>query len=130
MTLDRRRFLQITAIGVVGSLTTSAFSGDADIDASALDRPELLLTMLGSERVRELGARYRAATPGENTASSLRAAISNAGPRSLGVPWTARGPIENQIRDDFASGRIVLVNGWVLSATEARQCALFSLASA
>jgi hypothetical protein len=34
------------------------------------------------------------------------------------------------VRDDFASGRTVVVDGWVLSAIEARQCALFSLASA
>jgi hypothetical protein len=28
---------------------------------------------------------------------------------------------------DFADGHTVLVDGWVLSVTEARQCALFSL---
>jgi len=31
------------------------------------------------------------------------------------------------VRRDFETGRTVLVNGWVLAATEARQCALFSL---
>ena len=36
----------------------------------------------------------------------------------------------DQVRDDFANGRTVLVNGWVLAVTEARQCALFSLAPA
>jgi hypothetical protein len=129
MTLDRRRFLQITAAGVVASLTTSACAGDADVDASALEKPQLL-TMLGPERVREIGTRYRAVTPNENTASSLRTAISKTGPRTLRLPWNPRGSIESQIQDDFAAGRTVLVNGWVLSATEARQCALFSLASA
>jgi hypothetical protein len=33
------------------------------------------------------------------------------------------------IRDDFAAGRTVLVDGWVLSVTEARQAALYSLRS-
>ena len=42
MTLDRRRFLQITAAGVVASLTTSACASDAGVDATALERPELL----------------------------------------------------------------------------------------
>jgi hypothetical protein len=126
MSLDRRRFLQITAAGVVASLTTTALASDAAADVSALDRPELL-TMLGPERVRELGARYRAATPYENSVRSLRAAIPNTERRALLLRWTPRGSIENQIRDDFAAGRTVLVDGWVLSATEARQCALFSL---
>jgi hypothetical protein len=35
--------------------------------------------------------------------------------------------IAAMVRRDFDTGRTVLVNGWVLSATEARQCALFSL---
>ncbi len=129
MTLDRRRFLQITAAGVVASLTATAGASDAAEDVSALDRPELL-TMLGPERVRELGARYRAATPNEHTARSLRAAISETERRTLLLRWTPRGSIANQIQHDFAVGRTVLVDGWVLSATEARQCALFSIASA
>jgi hypothetical protein len=31
------------------------------------------------------------------------------------------------IQRDFAEGRTVLLDGWVLSVTEARQCALYSL---
>jgi hypothetical protein len=129
MTLDRRRFLQITAAGVVATLTTSALAGEVGFDASALERPELL-TMLGPERVRELGIRYRAAKPSERTASSLRAAISKGEPGTLGLRWSSRGSIEKKIQDDFAAGQTVLVDGWVLSVTEARQCALFSLATA
>jgi murein L,D-transpeptidase YcbB/YkuD len=37
------------------------------------------------------------------------------------------GSIRAQIRDDFAQGRIVDVEGWMLSATEARLCALAAL---
>ncbi len=129
MSLDRRQFLQITAVGIVVSLTGSACAVDGGVDASALERPELL-RMLGPERVRELGARYRAAKPNENSANALRAAISDTEPHGLRLPWIARRSIEHRVQDDFAAGRTVLVDGWVLSATEARQCALFSLASA
>jgi hypothetical protein len=34
------------------------------------------------------------------------------------------------VRGDFAHGRTVIVDGWILSVTEARQCALFSLLAA
>ena len=37
------------------------------------------------------------------------------------------GPISALVRRDFETGRTVLVNGWILSVNEARQCALFSL---
>ena len=128
MTLNRRRFLQLTATGMVVSVTSSACTGDAGEDVRALARPELL-SMLGTERVRELGLQYRAAVPKENTAAALRAAIADGGHRELRFPWTPRPSLEQQVRDDFAAGRTVLVKGWVLSATEARQCALFSFGS-
>ena len=69
--------------------------------------------MLGPDRVREIGTRYRAATPRENTADALRTALSNSS--------------REKIRDDFEAGRTIVVDGWVLSITEARQAALFSL---
>jgi hypothetical protein len=81
--------------------------------------------MLGSERVREIGTQYRAAMPNENTVATLRDAISDSQHQTFS--WSRAGSIEEQIRDDFAAGRTVVVSGWVLSVTEARQCALYSL---
>lgn len=124
MTLDRRRFLQLTAAGTVASLTNSACARDTGEDAPALAQPALV-EMLGAERAREIGTRYRASVPGENTAAALRAAISNSQHQTF--PLMGRRSIEEQIRDDFAAGRTVVVGGWVLSETEARQCALYSL---
>lgn len=84
--------------------------------------------MLGPERVRQLGVHYRASTPSENSAGALRAALSSGhGPR---IPFVKSGSFDDQIRDDFATGRTVVVDGWVLSLTEARQAALFSLTAA
>ncbi len=123
MTLDRRRFLQLSALGVVAAVADSACARSSDHADAALDRPQLL-AMLGPERVRQLGDHYRAATPRENSADALRAAISNGqGPR---IPLL-RKSIDDQVRDDFEAGRTVLVDGWMLSVTEARQAALFSL---
>lgn len=84
--------------------------------------------MLGSERVRDLGIHYRSTTPGENSASALRAKLSG-GRKGLRIPFIGHQSIDDQIRDDFARGQTVLVDGWVLSVTEARQAALFSMAT-
>ena len=129
MTPDRRRFLQLTAAGMVASLTSSACGHDAAEDARALARPELL-DMLGTARVREIGKLYRTNVPSENSAAALSAAISGTERQGIRLPWVGRAWIDDQVRDDFAEGRTVLVGGWVLSVTEARQCALFSLVSA
>lgn len=124
MTLDRRRFLKLTAAGIVVGAAGSACANDTD---RAVDRPQLL-DMLGEQKVRDLGARYRADVPSENSAAALRSAIAST-EQGFVLPLIGRS-IERQVRDDFAAGRTVLVDGWVLSVTEARQCALFSLASA
>jgi hypothetical protein len=117
MELDRRRFLQVGALGVAAALVQTC----REERDHALDQPSLITT-LGADRVRELGTHYRAQTPNENTAETLRAAINdNRGSRLL------RGSIDNAVHDDFVNGRTVLVDGWVLSITEARQAALFSL---
>lgn len=121
--LDRRRFLQLTAAGVVASLTDTACRGTGE-DAGTLTQPALI-EMLGPARVREIGTQYRAAFPKENTAAALRDAIASSQHPNFPLIW--RRSIEDQIGDDFAAGRTVLVSGWVLSETEARQCALYSL---
>ncbi len=117
MELNRRRFLQVGALGVAAAIVQTC----REKRDGPLDQPSLIAT-LGAERVRELGARYRAQTPNENNAETLRTAIdNNRGSRLL------RRSIDDAVHDDFANGRTVLVDGWVLSITEARQAALFSL---
>ena len=65
-------------------------------------------------------------------APALRAAILAAFPWAE-RSWPSRALLASRpqlaelVADDFARGPVVLVQGWVLSATEARQCALFSL---
>jgi hypothetical protein len=127
LTVNRRRFLQLSVFGVLASAGESACSPSTDRDTAAVDRPQLL-AMLGPDRVRQLGTHYRATTPTENSADALRAAIS-AG-EGIHLPFSGDRSLEHQVRDDFAQGRTVLVDGWVLSVTEARQAALFSLSPA
>jgi hypothetical protein len=119
--IDRRRFLALGAIMVVG-VAASACEGPGE--ARAFGQPDLL-TPLGPDVVRRLGQRYRQSVPSESDAPRLEAAIR------ASRPWTARigvrhPPIADQVRDDFDAGRTVVVDGWLLSVTEARQCALFS----
>ena len=126
MTLDRRRFLQLSALGIVATVADSACASSDRADTPP-DRPQLL-AMLGPERVRQLGAHYRASTPNENSTETLRAALSSG--HRLRIPFIKSASLDDRIRDDFAAGRTVVVDGWVLAVTEARQAALFSLTPA
>jgi hypothetical protein len=126
MTIDRRQFLQLTTAGVLAGVTASACMSDEAVEEREVAQPALL-GMLGAVGVRQLGVRYREMVPKENDEAALRAAISDGGRRGLRFPWTARPSVAQQVQRDFAEGRTIIVNGWVLSTTEVRQCALFSL---
>lgn len=119
--IDRRRFL---ALGAIAISVAAASACEGSGEAGAFGQPDLLAP-LGPDVVRRLGQRYRQSVPSESDAPRLEAAIR------ASRPWTARigvrhPPIADQVRDDFDAGRTVVVDGWLLSVTEARQCALYS----
>jgi hypothetical protein len=119
--LERRRFLQLATLGVVAAIASPIYRRLNRYDGP-VDHPQLI-DVLGPARVQELGAHYRSATPSESTGDALRQALANSRSR----PFFGRKLIADLIREDFSSGRTALVDGWVLSVTEARQAALFSL---
>jgi hypothetical protein len=120
--MNRRRFLGVSAVSALAGLTggTRGARASAAVDLQGLAQPDLL-TMIGPETVREIGLRYRALVPAESEAHALHAAILAA------RHW--RPSIADLVEADFATGRTIVVQGWVVSITEARQSALFSLLS-
>ena len=127
--MDRRQFLDVTATSaLVAGLRTHGrgTNADAAFDVHALAQPDLL-PILGPEAVREIGVRYRELVPAENELRALHAAILAAQPWSSRVPWLPGPSIGAMVAEDFAAGRTIVVQGWVLSASEARQSALYSM---
>ena len=118
--LDRRQFLSVAAAGAALSIGgIAAIDLDNISDLRHLAHPELLIA-LGPESVREIGREYRALVPGESDRATLQSVLR----AQLGA---TRESNEDCVRADFAAGRVIVVHDWMLSVTEARQCALFSL---
>jgi hypothetical protein len=112
--MNRRKFLGMAAAGAAGLALPAARAGQsAD---TALAHPRLLEILRDERAVRKLGQRYRETVPAENAAPALTRAIRD-----------ERAQVDDLVQRDFAAGRTVTLNGWILSVTEARQCALFSL---
>lgn len=126
--MDRRHFIASAAAGALGlGLPGAAWRTAPAENLQTLARPALL-DMLGERRVRDLGIRYRAMYPAACDADSLCAAILDGDrPILASDAPAARAYLNATIRDDFAAGRTMILKGWVLSITEVRQCALFSL---
>ena len=124
--MDRRKFLHVAAGGAAVMLTTTACAGDRGFELAALSQPALL-PAFGGDEVRAVGRRYREMVPAESSVKALRAAILDTRPSALQRALGREAAVAALVDGDFAAARVVVVNGWVLSVTEARQCALYSL---
>ncbi len=132
MRMDRRTFLGATVVGALTLVSRRAFGAEWNgaHTVRALARSDLC-AVLGPDVTRAIGRRYRALVPAESDVTALHAALLAS---LVGVPRVVLGArpavamrVAERVTADFASGSVVVVDGWVLSVTDARQCALFSL---
>jgi hypothetical protein len=94
--------------------------------------PASLEHLFDEQTIRGIGVAYRSAAPSENAAQPLTSLLLNnpGGPAISADDDSAVGRVlQQKVHGDFEAGRIVMVDGWILSVTEARQCALFSIAA-
>jgi hypothetical protein len=129
--MRRRHFLRITLAGAAASGMT--FSGCEALsgDQQKLSHPLFLTHFCEEAAILEIGRAYQAMDPAARNANSLaEALLKDVLGASASTKETGRIPskkIDERIRKDFAENLVVTPAGWVLSRTEARQCALYSL---
>jgi hypothetical protein len=112
--MKRRDFI-ITTIAGVGVISASAYYVFRDVEYDApLADPQSLALIWDAKTINDIGNQYRINNPDE------------ASPRTLVKLLNTTTPNDETIKNDFATGKIVIVDGWMLSLTEARQCALAS----
>jgi hypothetical protein len=100
----RNAFIRRIAIGVAGVAAGAGLPGAATARFST------------NRSTVAVGRRYLAMHPNEADASLLAQSLER--PARIAV----------RARDDFASGDIVVIDGWLVGRSEARLCALASLA--
>jgi hypothetical protein len=124
--MDRRTFIKISGM-VTAVSVTPWLSGCTSTSqwTSTLALPETLGMLCSKQELIIIGQTYRAAYPQEENQSTLEAQILG---EHTPVSSKALGEfIQSKITSEFSSNDIVVVKGWVLARTEARQAALFSL---
>ena len=133
--MNRRRFLLVTASGAVLVLAQPGLIGRAPWwrrrQEPLTSRFARLLNDRDSARVigRAYLHEYARGADGDVLLGQILRDMAGGGGR---IAWAGdeelKAAVEARIRQDFADDRVVKLEGWILSRTEARLCALTTLA--
>lgn len=131
---NRRRFLSLLAgLGLTGAFQFSLLRrGLANGHSADQLRDRLSKVYHCPESAKVIGLEYLRTTPEEAHKAVLlelicRRSASNQSRLLKSDDPTMRRVLQKWIRKDFELGRTVFVNGWMLSQTEARLCAVTAL---
>jgi hypothetical protein len=130
--ITRRRFMAAGA-GVLGSLGLTTFRPWRALVrfATPSEAARLMGLFTHPESARAVGMRYLETTGKEASASRLLERLSHrlSVVRSIGEldDEELRARLRSSVGSDFESGRVVDLDGWVVSTTEAYVCALAAL---
>jgi len=130
--MKRRSFIVGSILSVVGAGVFSFMQWMRNSGtARALAYPKFLSQLCDSDTIQSLGRAYLKLKPEETRDDVLLNDLLTEKSRKDFLKnhdiVKAESQIEKKIMCDFATDNIVVVQGWVLSITEARQCAFFSL---
>ena len=129
--MKRKKFLLITAGAVTAAaLPVVKYSCRNVETVDRLEYPIILNQFCDNGEIIAIGKHYRRLVPAEDNKERLTALLLNddTGNRISSTPGTAIGHwLKQKISRDFIERNTVIANGWLISVTEARQCALFSM---
>ena len=123
--MRRRHFMFLTTTGMAALSLPIACSSSGEVSfPNDLAKPELLQSIWEEETMRQIGFAYRQMNPEEAEQAKLLAKLYEyvKPDESNLIEEIARQTIE-----DFKLAHTIQIDGWILSRTEARQCALYSL---
>jgi hypothetical protein len=127
--LSRRHIL--AAIGAAGALETARGWAAARVGTPDPAVERLVGLFKHRDSARAIGAAYLALHPAEANTDHLVEVITHPPEDPLLIAHAGDAELRAWVRrrqaHDFATGNIVKLDGWLLSATEARLCALAAL---
>ncbi|MCW3119031.1 MAG: hypothetical protein JWM28_3113 [Chitinophagaceae bacterium] len=126
--MKRRQFIGLSAYIAAAAAVPFLESCSAGNNDIAVSEPVILLRILNAKSIIETGQAYLKQYPDENTKNKLRDLLLDKSPVAATSNANAIHTLLNaKTVTDFNTGKTVIVNGWVFSRTEARQCALYTL---
>lgn len=130
--MKRRTFLLTTTAVTLGviSVPIIKYYNKHTKSYDPLIMPYDLSRFCDEKAIREIGIQYRKlVTPEDNKNILKEMLLANESGRLIETSdkLAVLELIDKKVRKDFSDHNIHVITGWVISTTEARQCALFSL---
>ena len=123
-TMNRRMFLisagGVTVLTMSGTLLFSC--RPLEYDARIVE-PNILSQMWDTDTIVAIGRSYVSQTPEEKNENDLVKALIGS---ISGSTEEIVNTLNEKVKNDFYKGDIVMIDGWMLSRTEARQCGIIS----
>lgn len=125
--MKRKEFIQLSAFAAA-AISLPFLNSCTASKEQAITKPVFLSRLFDEETISNTGKEYIQKTPAENNKEKLIQLLSENSSITKSNNETAiHNYLNEKIKQDFETGKTVLVKGWVLALTEARQCALFWL---
>lgn len=118
--MKRGRFVLLTITAGIAAATPFCKTRHAP---TPLNSPKFLGAVCDLATIRKIGSDYRTTTPAESRESQLKDMLT----AGLDPNQDQSSQLDSKIKADYAAGQTVTLEGWVISVTEARQCALNSI---
>ncbi len=131
--MNRRNFIWTLSVGSAVVFIPMYGCQDKLTDIEFLAIPVSMLNVSSVDIVEKLGELYKKSVPEESEyevlVRLLKSKDSDSKIGDIKGEKAIQKMLKQKITTDFENDNIVVLDGWILSKTEARQCALFSLIS-
>ena len=128
--MKRRTFLLTAGVATLAIISVPVVKYYSKKSYDPLVMPDELSHFCDEKTIRDIGVSYRNLMPQENEKKKLTELLLTGYDGKLTASSNKSRVIElldKKIHEDFLGSKIQVLSGWVISTTEARQCALFSL---
>lgn len=124
--MERRLFVKLSAFTAVALTLPFAQSCSTGAKEMAVAQPLFFSHLVDVKAINEAGLAYRKTHAIEDNKEKLSQLLLGGKDTALGKD-EIQALLDKQVTADFKQGNTLMVKGWVMSQTEARQCALFSI---
>ena len=125
--MQRRTFIHLSAY-TAAALALPLVESCTSSTNRVLEQPLFFAHIVDGKTIREAGLAYRKQFRNEDSQTTLTGLLLGKNPSE--DKKLIQSSLDQKVDQDFKTGKTVTAAGWVLSITEARQCALYSILNA